>query len=460
MLDRLLEWLLIPFLNLVLGVFFRRIEISGAPRVPVDVPLIYTPNHMNSLVDGLLARTRLPRDPRPLASATLWGVTPLRPLLAAAGAIPVYRRQDSTDPGYREKNREMFAACYEALAARSAIVLFPEGESHAYPSLQQLKTGVARIALGAEQRHGPLGVRIVPVGLNFDARAKFRSRVLIAIGEPIDPLAGLPAGDVESAQAVDAVMEKVEAGIRAVTLNYPSWEEARTIGRAASLYASRERRAPGQDNMADEFSLHKRLADASERAKQAAPLRVQRVVEAVRSYDRLLRVLSVQHEHVVQEHPRLLQAIFSFRKFSLFLIRLPLSVLGIFLNAVPFLLTRGVSRLKIRADRESTAKIFAGMLIYPACWTVQSLLLAGELLPTIGWWLLAPLSGVSSLLFRERHAQLLDELRTYLRLNSHAEMKQELGQRLERVCLEVEELLAVAPAATSRPEGQAATGPG
>lgn len=73
------------------------------------------------------------------------------------------------------------------------------------------------------------------------------------------------------------------------------------------------------------------------------------------------------------------------------------------------------------------------MLIYPACWTVQSLLLAGELLPTIGWWLLAPLSGVSSLLFRERHAQLLDELRTYLRLNSHAEMKQELGQRLERV---------------------------
>jgi hypothetical protein len=98
--------------------------------------------------------------------------------------------------------------------------------------------------------------------------------------------------------------------------------------------------------------------------------------------------------------------------------------------------------MKIRADRESTAKIFAGVLIYPACWTVQSMLLAGELLPTMGWWLLAPLSGIASLLFRERHTQLLDELRTYLRLNSHAEMKQELGQRLDLVCLEVEELLA------------------
>ncbi|MCB1848728.1 MAG: 1-acyl-sn-glycerol-3-phosphate acyltransferase [Halieaceae bacterium] len=442
MIRRLLELSLLPFVGLVLSIFFRRIEISGAENVPADSPVIYTPNHMNSLVDGLLARTQLPRDPRPLASATLWGVTALRPLLAAVGAIPVYRKQDSDDPAYVGKNRDMFAACYEALAGRAAIVLFPEGESHAYPALQQLKTGVARIALGAEQRHGPLAVRIIPVGLNFDARAKFRSRVLISIGQPIDPLADLPPGAMESADAVDSVMAKVEEGIRSVTINYPSWEEARLIGRAASLYNGRHPREPGEESMAGEFSLHKQLADAYLQAKEASPLRVKRVVESVASYDRLLRVLSVQHEHVVQEHPRLLQAIFSLRKLSLFLIRLPLSLLGIFLNALPFFLTRGVSRMKIRADRESTAKIFAGVFIYPACWTVQSMLLAGELLPTIGWWLLAPLSGVASLLFRERHTQLLDELRTYLRLNSHAEMKQELGQRLELVCLEVEELLA------------------
>lgn len=442
MIRRLLELSLVPLLDLVLSIFFRRIELSGEENVPADTPVIYTPNHMNSLVDGLLARTKLPRDPRPLASATLWRVTALRPLLAAVGAIPVYRKQDSDDPGYTGKNRDMFAACYEALAGRAAIVLFPEGESHTYPALQQLKTGVARIALGAERRHGPLAVRIIPVGLNFDARAKFRSRVLISIGEPIDPLSELPPGDMESADAVDAVMEKVEQGIRAVTINYPSWDEARLISRAANLYNGRHPREPEEESMAGEFSLHKQLADAYLYARQASPLRVKRVVDSVGSYDRLLRVLSVQHEHVVQEHPRLLQAIFSLRKLSLFLIRLPLALLGIFLNALPFFLTSGVSRMRIRPDRESTAKIFAGMLIYPACWTVQSMLLAGELLPTIGWWLLAPLSGVASLLFRERHTQLLDELRTYLRLNSHAEMKQELGQRLELVCLEVEELLA------------------
>lgn len=439
--QRLLAAVLVPFVGFVLSIFFRRIEIAGVENVPQGVPVIYTPNHMNSLLDGLLARTKLPGDPRPLASATLWGITALRPLLAAIGAIPVYRKQDSQDPAYREQNQDMFTACYEALASNAHIVLFPEGESHAFPGLQQLKTGVARIALGAEQRHGPLGVRIIPVGLNFDARQKFRSRVLISIGKPIDPLEGIDEADPEAKETVDQLMAVIDEGIRSVTLNYPNWDQARLISRAAALYVSRQKIDPEQENLADEFSVHKRLADAYLHTREQYPLRIDRIVESVNSYDRLLRVLSVQHEHVIQEHPKLLQAIFSVRKLSLFLIRLPLSVLGVLLNALPFFLTRMISRLKIREDRESTAKLFAGVFLYPLCWTIQAMLLGGELLPPLAWWLLAPLSGVSSLLFRERHAQLLEELRTYLKLNTHSEMKQELEQRLAVVCMEVDELL-------------------
>lgn len=439
--QRLLEAVLVPFVGFVLSIFFRRIEIAGEENVPEGVPVIYTPNHMNSLVDGLLARTKLPGDPRPLASATLWGITALRPLLVAVGAIPVYRKQDSQDPAYRDQNQDMFSACYQALASNACIVLFPEGESHAFPGLQQLKTGVARIALGAEQRHGPLGVHIIPVGLNFDARQKFRSRVLISIGKPIDPLEAIGDADPEAKEAVDQLMVVIDEGIRSVTLNYPSWEQAKLISRAAALYVSRRKIDPEQENLADEFSVHKRLAEAYLQTREQHPLRIDRVVDSVNSYDRLLRVLSVQHEHVIQEHPKLLQAIFSVRKLSLFLIRLPLSVLGVLLNALPFFLTRMISRLKIREDRESTAKLFAGVFLYPLCWTVQATLLGGELLPPLAWWLLAPLSGVSSLLFRERHAQLLEELRTYLKLNTHSEMKQELEQRLAVVCMEVDELL-------------------
>jgi glycerol-3-phosphate O-acyltransferase / dihydroxyacetone phosphate acyltransferase len=443
MLQRFLEFALIPVLRLMVGTFFRKIEITGVENVPPDAPVIYTPNHVNSLVDGILARTQLPREPRPLAAFKLWDVPALKPLLTAVRAIPVYRQQDSQDPQYVENNRDTFSACYEALAQKYCIVVFPEGESHAGSELQKLKTGVARIALGAEQHYGPLGVRIVPVGLNFDAKQKFRSRVLLSIGKPIDPIAELQVVDAEDRGAVAAVMDRVEQGIKSVTLNYPSWEEAKLIQRAAVLYAAKKHRdTEPEESLAEEFSVEKPLADAYLRAKESNPRRITRVVDAVNGYDRLLRVLSVQHEHVVANNPKLLQAIYSLRKLSLFLIRLPLSLIGIFLNILPFLLTRMLSRLKIRADRQSTAKIFGGLVLYPLCWTVQSDFLSDQFYSALLWWFLAPLSGVSSLLFRERHAQLLEELRTYLKLNTHAEMKDELAQRLETVRIEVAELLA------------------
>ena len=443
MLQRFLEFALVPVLKLMLRTFFRKIEITGAENVPLDAPVIYTPNHMNSLVDGILARTQLPREPRPLAAFKLWDVAALQPLLAAVRAIPVYRQQDSQDPQYVDNNRDMFSACYDALAQKYCIVVFPEGESHDSPELQKLKTGVARIALGAEQHQGPLGVRIVPVGLNFDAKQKFRSRVLLSIGEPIDPVADLKAVDAEDREAVAAVMDRVEQGIKSVTLNYPSWEEARLVQRAAVLYAAKQQQESGRkESLAEEFSVEKQLADAYQRTKEGNPRRIARILEAVNGYDRLLRVLSVQHKHVIGDNPKLLQAIYSLRKLSLFLIRLPLSLVGIFLNVVPFLLTRMLSQVKIRADRQSTAKIFGGLLLYPLCWTLQADLLGDQFLSVLLWWFLAPLSGVSSLLFRERHAQLLEELRTYLKLNTHAEMKDELAQRLETVRIEVAELLA------------------
>ena len=443
MIQKCLEVVLIPLLRLLLQVFFRQIEVTGAQTIPHDAPVIYTPNHINSVLDGLLARVFLPRDPRTLAKATLWDVTALRPLLAAVNAIPVYRQQDSSDPAYAANNQDMFSSCYDALAEKACIVLFPEGQSHSESELQPLKTGAARIALGAEQRDGPLGVHIIPVGLNFDAKQKFRSRVLISIGQPIDPLDVPGRADPEDRAAVDQVTERIEEGIKAVTVNYPSWEEANIIGRAADLYASQQAVESVEARLASEFAIHKELADAYSEMKVSYARRVGRIVNAVNAYDRLLKVLSIEHEHVIQEHPKLLQAIFSLRKLSLFVIRVPLALLGLFLNAAPYFFTTMTRHIKVPPDRASTTKLVAGIFLYPLCWTLQAMLFGSELIPPSVWWLLAPLSGVSALLFQERHTQLLDELRTYLKLKSHSEMKQELEQRLEEVTIEVAEFLEI-----------------
>ena len=70
---------------------FYRVDHVGSP--PAEGPLLLLPNHPNALLDPALVMATADRPIRFLAKSTLFQ-TPLRPILRAAGAIPVFRRQD------------------------------------------------------------------------------------------------------------------------------------------------------------------------------------------------------------------------------------------------------------------------------------------------------------------------------------------------------------------------------
>ena len=62
------------------------------------------------------------------------------------GAIPVHKPEDHNSP---TSNDEMFASCYGALDDAGNILIFPEGVTRNEPSIATVKTGAARIAIGA-----------------------------------------------------------------------------------------------------------------------------------------------------------------------------------------------------------------------------------------------------------------------------------------------------------------------
>src|SRR4029077_1060377 len=91
-------------------------------------------------------------------------------------AIPVYRRQDAgSDPSQKP---EAFETARAVLARGGAIGIFPEGTSHSDPQLRPLKTGAARIALGAAAALGDVSpLVIVPPGLYYRGEGPFRREV-------------------------------------------------------------------------------------------------------------------------------------------------------------------------------------------------------------------------------------------------------------------------------------------
>ena len=207
---RALDEMLALLARVMARVFFRRIEIVGLDRVPRGVPLLVVANHVNSLVDALLILAFLGLRPRILAKSTLWRHPVMAPLLLLAGAVPVYRRQDGVNTA---RNRDAFHRCRATLAGGGTVLLFPEGRSHSHPYRLPLKTGAARIALETEQAHRPLGLRIVPVGLSYEAKGEFRSRVLVQVGRPIDPAGEGELFARDGIAAVVRLTERIASGL-------------------------------------------------------------------------------------------------------------------------------------------------------------------------------------------------------------------------------------------------------
>jgi 1-acyl-sn-glycerol-3-phosphate acyltransferase len=228
--------------------FFRRVEVDGLERLPTTGPVITVANHANGLVDGLLLMSTLPRWPRFLGKATLFRITPLKPLLRLAGVIPVYRAKDAKpgDTDRASQNDATFAECRRLLGQGALVAIFPEGISHDLDTLQPLRTGAARIALTAAAE-GAIDLDIVPIGLAYDAKATFRSHALVTIGDPIPVRQWAEAYVTDERATVRACTGAISEGLRAVSpdsANLPSPAAVTRRLRFASAVRSAQSVAP------------------------------------------------------------------------------------------------------------------------------------------------------------------------------------------------------------------------
>ena len=96
-------------------VYYSRIDVRHAERIPARGPLIIAANHPASLTDVLVLGAMLPRRAHFVAYSGLFKPWPMGLLLRLAGTVPVYRQQEGAENMHR--NQEMFRACNETLAS-------------------------------------------------------------------------------------------------------------------------------------------------------------------------------------------------------------------------------------------------------------------------------------------------------------------------------------------------------
>ena len=392
--------------GLVLRIFFRRIEVSGLAHVPRDGPVIFVLNHPSGLIDPAFLLCLAPRRVAFLAKAPLFRMPVIATMCRAFEAIPVYRRQDAgAEPA---QNRVTFEAARAVLATGGAIALFPEGTSHSEPRLKPLKTGAARIALGAAAVLTGPPLQIVPAGLYYRAKRTFRSAALLHFGEPfvVDPVALAP-GEEPPAGPVRELTARIERALAAVTLQAEQAEVLALAERAQRIVTTRDEAPATPPSLAEEFTMRRRLLEGYRVARAQWPERSAALAARIERYEAALATAGLDPRQLT------LQSLGAGRVARY--VGKAVCVLGLlFLAAVVGLVVRypayravgfvATGIAKGAEDTLASIKVLAAMLLFPL--TLMGVAAAVGAVRTVGQGLvalaLAPLAGYAALVFSER----------------------------------------------------------
>lgn len=354
---------LIAVLALALGLgFFRAIEVEGRGRLPGrGRPTLFTVSHLNGFVDPVVFVAGIRRLPRFLAKRTLWKFWPAVPLLGLAGVIPVARRQDSADTS---SNASSFAACHRALAKGQSVAIFPEGTTHDRLELAPIRTGAARIALGA-RASGVEGITIVPVGILYENKFRLRSRALVRIGDPIDLDAavgrlvpGRVAGGEDDHEAVDALTAEVAARLVAASPRFASVFEWQRLAYAAEVAL----RKPDQA-----VPLVER-EDLAQSIAEADPAHKDDVAEAIAIHHLNLSAVAITDEQLLARELSSRVVRRAVKTGILLSVAAVFALVGVIVNLAPAALTMAVSHSVRAPVTKGTVRTLAAVVLFPLAW--------------------------------------------------------------------------------------------
>nr|WP_261205302.1 lysophospholipid acyltransferase family protein [Laspinema sp. D2d] len=166
---------------IVLPAYFKNIEVIGQEHLPTTGPTILAPTH-RSRWDGILVayatgRHITGRDLRYMVSIDEFkGIAGW--LIPRLGGFPIDRKR----PGIGSLRHGV-----ELLEAGQMLAIFPEGAIFHDGDLHPLKPGLARLAIQAESLHPNLGVKIVPINVEYQPTVpKWRCQVKITIAPPLE----------------------------------------------------------------------------------------------------------------------------------------------------------------------------------------------------------------------------------------------------------------------------------
>lgn len=342
---------------------FRSVEVRREAPEPAGAVLVVA-NHGGGLGDILTVIAGCKRFPRFLARDIIWKFPIAKQIMNAVAAIPVSRRQDHGD---KADNSSMFGAAYDGLANGDLLAIYPEGESVPEPRLAPLRTGAARILLGAWAQG--TDTTIQPMGLHYYDISVLRGRCLVQVGRPlrmsevVDRLPSEAPLDESNQPAVHALTDIIGEHLSTVVAEYADWHTRRELESAAAVYLIGK-----PDTEAVSYSD---LATTADRLGQTPPEVQQEVITQLKAYTAALELLGLRDDEISDVAMTGVKA--AGRAASIASL-LPFAAYGAVVNGIPMAGLGLISKTGVAPATAASLKPAFALIAFPAVWSV------------LGWW--------------------------------------------------------------------------
>lgn len=383
MLYNIFKWL---FFLTVKG-YFRSIYIKGYENVPKEGPVIFAANHNSAFMDPILLAVHIQQKVYFLARGEAFRSKLISFIFRLLNMIPVYRPE--VTPEKMHKNKEVFQKCYDHLKKNKSIIIFPEGFSKTERKLRRIKTGLARIALGAEDQNDfKLGLHIVPIGINYSNPHYFRSDVFIHFGKPFTITEYEQLYKEDEKEAVLQLTESLKSNLEKLVVIVEDEKLDKLIRKIEILYRSklRDESKPGEKAPQD-FYLSKEIVKAVQYYQSIRPEQKLDFEIKIDRYLKNLKKLKIRDTQLRSSRV----PIQMLSNTLYFILGAPLFIYGYLVNIIPYLVAKLLSRkIIVRKDFLGSIKLAFGMFIFLIFYIIEFIVFAS--FTNIYWGILFVLS--------------------------------------------------------------------
>jgi len=393
---------------------YRKVIIIGRENISRSDHNIFAPNHQNAVMDAMAIICTIWGQHVFLARSDIYRKKLIASILYFLKILPIYRIRDGFDA--LKHNDEIFEKTIDVILNKNGLVILPEGNHEGFRRLRQLKKGIFRIAFQTEEaKNYELGIKIVPVGLDYSDYQNIRQVLTVTYGKPISVSEYYDLHKDNPQKAYNELRKRLSDEMKKIIVHIGSTEDYEAINELREIVNGEFR----TDKKNPKVFRDKELISKLEHAAETKPDIYKNICETSLKIKQVSKKLGLSYRFLGKPKPRII--INFFASLGLVLL-LPLFLFGFILNylfyKIPRLPTRKIKDIMFHSSVKFIVSLILGIILFPV-YTILAFALIQQ------WWLagIIVLGIPPSGFFAWNYLQIWKRLREGLRIRKYSRLR-------------------------------------